>query len=263
VHYTSQAPLPITSSATFCSRRALRKSYPPCSPAREERAGRRTEHIVALRKRAAEADAKLKRLYDAIENGVADLADPLLKEGIAGSRPRAIRLRADAARAEGALDRLGSGINTAGPQNVWQDGPQAHGKPSRAATATTSVHSRSASKSMRKKFGSWGRKARFCAPSPPLQAQKRRVLPCPFCTEVAHPERFERPIPNSSFAGWHRAQPSSHDASDPNIVGRCWQDGMLGYRHASNLRHPLGVDEPMRGDKSAKRVPQSVPISFI
>jgi hypothetical protein len=30
---------------------------------------------------------------------------------------------------------------------------------------------------------------------------------------VARPKRFERPIPNSSFAGWHRAQPSSHDAS--------------------------------------------------
>jgi hypothetical protein len=38
----------------------------------------------------------------------------------------------------------------------------------------------------------------------------------------------------------------------------CWA-----YRHASNLRHPLGVDEPMKGDKSAKRVPQSVPTSFI
>jgi hypothetical protein len=161
-------------------RRALRKSYPPCSSPEKNALGAEPSISPALRKRAAEADAKLKRLYDAIANGVADLADPLLKDRIAGSRPRAIRLRADAARAEGALDRLGSGINTGGPQNVWQDGPQAHAKPSRAATATTSVHSRSASKSMRKKFGSWGRKARFCAPSPPLQAQKRRVLPCPF-----------------------------------------------------------------------------------
>jgi site-specific DNA recombinase len=37
---------------------------------REERAERRTAHIAELRKRASEADAKLKRLYDAIENGV-------------------------------------------------------------------------------------------------------------------------------------------------------------------------------------------------
>jgi site-specific DNA recombinase len=42
---------------------------------REERAERRTTYIAALRKRASsEADAKLKRLYDAIENGIADLA---------------------------------------------------------------------------------------------------------------------------------------------------------------------------------------------
>src|SRR5499427_1548769 len=49
---------------------------------RGERAERRATHIAALRKRAAEADARLKRLYDAIENGVADLTDPLLKDRI-------------------------------------------------------------------------------------------------------------------------------------------------------------------------------------
>jgi len=38
---------------------------------REERAERRATHVAELRKRAAETDAKLKRLYDAIENGVA------------------------------------------------------------------------------------------------------------------------------------------------------------------------------------------------
>jgi hypothetical protein len=37
-------------------------------------------HIAELRKRAAEAEAKLKRLYDAIENGIADVSDPMLKE---------------------------------------------------------------------------------------------------------------------------------------------------------------------------------------
>src|SRR5262245_19704077 len=45
---------------------------------RGERTERRATHIAALRKRAAEANAKLKRLYDAIENGVADLSDPML-----------------------------------------------------------------------------------------------------------------------------------------------------------------------------------------
>jgi site-specific DNA recombinase len=71
---------------------------------REERAERRTAHIAALRKRAAETDAKLKRLYDAIENGVADLADPMLKDRTAELKATRDQARADAERAEGALD---------------------------------------------------------------------------------------------------------------------------------------------------------------
>src|ERR1700680_3577314 len=77
---------------------------------REERAERRTSHIAALRKRAAETDAKLKRLYDAIENGVADLADTMLKEGIAELKAVRDQARADAERAEGALERVGPSI---------------------------------------------------------------------------------------------------------------------------------------------------------
>src|SRR5205823_2337827 len=49
---------------------------------RKERAERRTADIAELRKRAAEAEAKLKRLYAAIENGIADVSDPLLKERV-------------------------------------------------------------------------------------------------------------------------------------------------------------------------------------
>ena len=63
---------------------------------REERAERRTAHISALRNRAAEADGKLKRLYDAIENGVADLADPMLKDRIAELKATRDQARADA-----------------------------------------------------------------------------------------------------------------------------------------------------------------------
>jgi hypothetical protein len=36
-----------------------------------------------LRKRPVEAGARLKRLFDAIESGVAELADPMLKDRIA------------------------------------------------------------------------------------------------------------------------------------------------------------------------------------
>jgi hypothetical protein len=53
------------------------------------RAERRTTHIAELRKRAAEADAKLRRLYNAIENGIADVADPMLKDRV--TELRAIR----------------------------------------------------------------------------------------------------------------------------------------------------------------------------
>src|ERR1700756_734701 len=77
---------------------------------RTERAERRKSHIAELRKRAAEADAKLKRLYDAIENGVADLSDPMLKDRIAELKATRDQARLDAERAEDAIDgRSGRG----------------------------------------------------------------------------------------------------------------------------------------------------------
>ncbi|HEY3044398.1 MAG TPA: SDR family NAD(P)-dependent oxidoreductase, partial [Vicinamibacterales bacterium] len=77
---------------------------------REERAERRTAHVAELRRRAAEAEAKLKRLYDAIENGVADLADAVLKERVTELKAIRDQAGADAERAEGALDRIGPRI---------------------------------------------------------------------------------------------------------------------------------------------------------
>ena len=58
----------------------------------------------------AEADAKLKRLYDAIENGVADLSDPMLKDRVAELKAIRDQARADAERAEDAIERLGPSI---------------------------------------------------------------------------------------------------------------------------------------------------------
>jgi site-specific DNA recombinase len=77
---------------------------------REERAERRSAHIAELRKRASEADAKLKRLYDAIENGITDLSDPMLKDRIAELKAIRDQARADAERAEDAIERLGQSI---------------------------------------------------------------------------------------------------------------------------------------------------------
>lgn len=67
-----------------------------------------------MRKRAVETDAKLKRLYDAIENGITDLSDLMLKDRIA--ELKVIRDQAcDAARAEGAIERQGPTIT---PQSI-------------------------------------------------------------------------------------------------------------------------------------------------
>ena len=71
---------------------------------RQERAGRRREHIVELNKRAADTDVRLKRLYDAIESGVADLQDPALKERIASLKALRDQAQADAERAKAVTD---------------------------------------------------------------------------------------------------------------------------------------------------------------
>ncbi len=71
---------------------------------RQERAERRREHIAELNKRAAETDLRLKRLYDAIEAGVADLDDPALKERVASLKAIRDQAQADAARAAAMLE---------------------------------------------------------------------------------------------------------------------------------------------------------------
>jgi site-specific DNA recombinase len=70
---------------------------------RQERTERRREHIAELNKRAAESELRLKRLYDAIESGVADLDDPALKERIAGLKAIRDQARADTERAQAML----------------------------------------------------------------------------------------------------------------------------------------------------------------
>ena len=94
---------------------------------RKERAERRTTHMAELRKRAAEAEAKLKRLYDAIENGIADVSDPPFKDRVTELKAIREQARADAERAEGALDRAGLSISIT-PQalKTFQLGPQAY-----------------------------------------------------------------------------------------------------------------------------------------
>jgi hypothetical protein len=80
---------------------------------RQERSERRRHHIGELNKRATEADARLNRLYDAIENGVADLEDPDLKERIASLKATRDQAQVDAERAQAMLQGSGQTITKA------------------------------------------------------------------------------------------------------------------------------------------------------
>jgi len=72
---------------------------------REEWTERRRGHITELRKRQTEAEAKLKRLYEAIENGLVNMADPSLKGRIAELTAIRDQSLADADRAVAAVER--------------------------------------------------------------------------------------------------------------------------------------------------------------
>lgn len=70
---------------------------------RQESIGRRGQHIAELNQRAAEADMRLKRLYDAIESGSLDPAESALGERIVGLTALRDQARTDAARIEAML----------------------------------------------------------------------------------------------------------------------------------------------------------------
>ena len=74
---------------------------------RQARSERQREHIAELNKRAAEAELRLKRLYDAIEAGVADIDDPALKDRIDGLKAIRDQARADTERAQAMLQQSG------------------------------------------------------------------------------------------------------------------------------------------------------------
>lgn len=78
---------------------------------REERDTRRRDTANELTKRAAEAEQRLKRLYDAIESGVADLADPSLKERVAELTATRDQARIDAERAKSAIQNAGQHLS--------------------------------------------------------------------------------------------------------------------------------------------------------
>src|SRR3546814_20937909 len=74
---------------------------------RDEWVNQRREHVADLERRATDAEAKLKRLYDAIENGVIDVSDSSLKDRIAGLTATRDHAKGDAERALEHIVKLG------------------------------------------------------------------------------------------------------------------------------------------------------------
>jgi hypothetical protein len=101
---------------------------------RQERSERRHEHIAELNKRAAETDLRLKRLYDSIE-----LADPALKERIAGLKAIRDQAQADAGRAQALLEGSGRGRPLPRPWSASSPGRPANGSGSTVAAIAATV----------------------------------------------------------------------------------------------------------------------------
>ena len=77
---------------------------------RDEWVNQRRQHVADLERRATEAEAKLKRLYDAIENGVIDVSDPSLKDRIAELTATREQAKGDAERAMSHIVKIGPAI---------------------------------------------------------------------------------------------------------------------------------------------------------
>jgi hypothetical protein len=161
---------------------------------RTERAERRKSHIAELRKRATEADAKLKRLYDAIENGIADLSDPMLKDRISELKATRDQARLDAERAEDAIERAGPTIT---PNALKTFARTARKRMRTESGGYRRDHLRALAQRIevdQKALRIMGLKSVLARWSL-LQAQKRQVLACPVLYRSGAPEEIRTPDP--------------------------------------------------------------------
>jgi recombinase-like zinc beta ribbon protein len=146
--------------------------------------------------------------------------------------PMRDQARADAERAEGALDRLGPTIRRRHSRHSPGRPASACGPRAAATAAITSARSLSASKWTRKKCGSWGRKARSCARSSPLRARKRRVLACPALYRIGAPRSMKVGTTRSLF---------------PYDAAVCYAS------QSAKLRHPTTLHDASRALPSTSR----------
>jgi hypothetical protein len=178
----------------------------------------------------------------------------MLKDRIAELKAVRDQARADAERAEGALERLGPSITHRKLSKHSPGRLASVCEPRAAATAAiTCARSLSASKWTRKKFASWGRKAYCCARLSSLRAQKRRVLACPVLYRTgALGEILTAPIALSKHASF----PAAGDTR-----GRARGDRPLGGSIPSSLSTTprpdpsltSAIDRPNAGPRSACR----------
>ncbi len=73
---------------------------------REDWVTERRQHVAEMERRATEADTKLSRLYEAIENGLVDMGDPSLKARIAELTTLRDQARGDAERAVAHIEKI-------------------------------------------------------------------------------------------------------------------------------------------------------------
>ncbi len=159
---------------------------------RKDRAERRTAHIAELRKRATEADAKLKRLYDAIENGVADLSDPMLKDRVTQLKAIRDQARVDAQRADEAIERSWPSIT---PQALKTFARQARRRMRMESGGYRRDHLRALAQRIEvdaKEVRIMGSKTVLLRTLVATSSAKTAGFGvAQFCTELARPRRFE------------------------------------------------------------------------
>ena len=107
----------------------------------------------------------------------------MLKDRVAELEAVRDQARVDAERAQDAIERVGPSITPQALKTFARQAASACGPRAAATAAITSARSLSASKSMRKKFASWGRKG--------LERKNGGFWRAQFCTEVARPTGIE------------------------------------------------------------------------
>jgi hypothetical protein len=166
---------------------------------------------------AMEADAELKRLFDAVENGVTDLSDLMLKDRIAELKAIRDQARADIERAESAKERLGPTITTQSIDAFARTARKRMRIEGGGYRREYLPRARPARRNRRSRTSHNGVEERTAAHARRRFERKNGGFWCAqFCTEVARPKRFELLAPQIRSLGAEIALRFKH----PAMAGR-------------------------------------------